>query len=171
MLFRSATKSRRSFCVRLLFTSELGLVDSSVNGSNVSTWPCPSLSSVLPLSLLDLVLLRLPRACHPSSPKLPLRISFTLGALDVAAAVPAKKPNGGSWFITRSSVKLVMLCVTLVARLRLGVDCSFSGCVGDDGADMAASLRCVCYCLLPMDALRDVPLLMLEMADCNYQRS
>lgn len=68
-------------------------------------------------------------------------MSPIVGAFDVACAVAAKKPGGGSWCITRSSVKLiaefdteVTLCATLDAvfvRLLPFLNCASVGEVGD----------------------------------------
>lgn len=99
--------------------------------------PDMSLEPLERLPELDLLLLGL----QPSCPKLPLRISPIVGAFDVACAVAAKKPGGGSWCITRSSVKLIAefdaewtLCATLDAvfvRLLPFLNCVSVGEVGD----------------------------------------
>ena len=145
--------------------SALILVGSSVKGANGSTIPCASLST--PETSLELVdclrplecvrlrlLLPLPLVCQPSCPKLPLLISPTVGALEVAAAVAAKKPRGGSRRRTRSSVKLIAdceadatLCATLEAVFVLRLLLLKLPSVGDEGAaiepeEIVCSSRC-----------------------------
>lgn len=83
--------------------------------------------------------LKLALRCQPSLPKLPLLMSPIVGALDVACAVAAMKPSGGSDRMTASLTEPEtddILCATLPA-LRLPV-VGVVGVVGEVGEAIAA---------------------------------